>query len=80
MPFGAGILLTIASISSFTPSPVFPLTQSISSFSKPIVLTSSSFTFSGSALGKSILFITGIIVKSLSSAKYRLAKVWASIP
>ena len=67
--FGLGTLSITASSSSSTPSPVFPEQQIISSLSKPIVLTSSSFTFSGLAFGKSILLITGIIFRSASSAR-----------
>ena len=44
------------------------------------VLLSSSILLSISALGKSILLITGIISKLFSIAKYTLAKVCASIP
>ena len=46
----------------------------------PIISSISFLTFSGSALGRSILLITGMISRPLSSAKYTLAKVWASIP
>ena len=52
----------------------------ISSFVNPKVSWSSFVTFSTSAFGRSILLITGIIVKLLSSAKNKLASVWASIP
>ena len=78
--FGLGILSITASSNASTPSPVFPEQQIISSLSNPIVLTSSSLTFSGFAFGKSILLITGIIFKSASNARYKLANVWASIP
>ena len=37
-------------------------------------------TWSGSAAGRSILFSTGMISRSASSARYRLAIVWASMP
>jgi len=36
--------------------------------------------FSGSAAGRSILLSTGMIVRSLSRARYRFARVWASMP
>ena len=78
--FGDGILSIIASINSFIPSPVLALVKSISSSSNPRVSMSSFFTFGTSAFGRSILLITGIIVKSFSKAKYILASVWASIP
>ena len=41
----------------------------------PITSSISLLTFSGSALGKSILFNTGIISKLLSNAKYTFASV-----
>ena len=47
----------------------------ISSFLKPSVSSISLITLSGSALGKSILFIIGIISKLLSRAKYKFAIV-----
>ena len=62
------------------PIPFLALVKIISSALKPKVSTSSFVTFSISALGKSILLITGIIFKLLSSAKNKLASVWASIP
>ena len=40
----------------------------------------SSFTSSGLALGRSILFITGTTSRLLSIAIYTLAKVYASTP
>ena len=52
----------------------------ISSLLKPKVSNNSFSTFGISALGRSILLITGIISKLLSNAKYTLASVWASIP
>ena len=46
----------------------------------PITSSISSITLSGSALGRSILLITGNTSRSWSNARYTLASVWASIP
>ena len=62
------------------PAPVFPLAEIISSISHPSKSIIWSFTTSGSALGRSILFNTGIISRSLSKARYRFEIVWAWIP
>ena len=51
-----------------------------SSAGKPIISSISWITRCGSALGKSILLITGKISKSLSNAKKTLANVCASTP
>ena len=67
-PFGLGIFSIILSNNLSTPTPVLALVRTISSLSKPIV-SNSSITLSGSALGRSILLITGIIVKSFSKAR-----------
>ena len=77
---GGFILSITASNNKLTFSPVLPLTGIISSSLKPRTLTNSAVTFGTSAFGKSILFITGIIVKLWFRAKYRFARVWASIP
>ena len=79
-PLGYGIRFIIASINSLIPTPFLALQRIISSSLNPKLSINSFFTLSISALGKSILFITGIIVKSFSIARYRLARVWASIP
>ena len=50
------------------------------SVEKPNVSTNSFVTLGTSALGKSILLITGIIFKLLSRAKNKFASVCASIP
>ena len=60
---GEFILSITASNNNLTFSPVLPLTGIISSSLKPRTLTNSAVTFGTSAFGKSILFITGIIVK-----------------
>ena len=59
----------MASTSSRIPAPVLAETKIASVASIPILVSISSATLSGSAAGKSILFITGISSKSLSSAK-----------
>ena len=48
--------------------------------SMPITSSISSITRWGSALGRSILLITGRISRSWSRARYTLASVWASMP
>ena len=53
------------------PSPVFAEARITSSALQPINETISSTTTSGLAEGRSILFTTGIISKSLSTAKYK---------
>jgi hypothetical protein len=60
---GQGILSTIASNNSSIPIPFLALTNNISSSLNPRLSIISFLTLSTSALGKSILFITGIIVK-----------------
>ena len=79
-PEGAGILCTICSNTSSIFNPVFAETQGALLASIPIISSISFFISLGLALGKSILFITGRISKSLSNAKYTFAKVWASTP
>ena len=44
------------------------------------VSSSSDITISGSALGRSILLMTGMIVRFCAIARWTLARVWASIP
>ncbi len=60
--------------------PVFADTRSTSDGSQPMIPASSAAYFSGCALGRSILFSTGMMVRSASMARYRLARVCASIP
>ena len=60
--------------------PVFPEISKASSASRPMRFLISNFTLAGSDWGKSTLLIRGIIHKLLSTAKYTLAKVWASTP
>ena len=71
-PDGAGILVTICSRTS---SILIPFLADISGAS-----SISSITLSGSALGRSILLITGNTSRSWSNARYTLASVCASIP
>ena len=80
LPFGPGILVMISSKTLSTFNPVLAETKQASSQGKPIVSSISFFVPSTFALGKSTLFITGIISKSLSSAKYTFARVCASTP
>ena len=59
----------IDSSKSSIPNPVFPDTRAALSEGIPITSSISSFTLSGSADGKSILFIIGSISKSFSKAR-----------
>ncbi|CKF97900.1 Uncharacterised protein [Streptococcus pneumoniae] len=79
-PVGAGTFSTICSKISSIPIPAFAEASTASDASNPITSSTSWRTRSGSALGKSILLITGKISKLLSSAKYTFANVCASIP
>ena len=67
--FGLGALLIIASSTASTLRPVLAETGIISSFLQPRRLIISFETFSTSAAGRSILLITGIIVRSCSRAR-----------
>ena len=80
LPDGAGNSWTTFSRTSSIFNPVFAEINGAWSAGKPIISSTSLITLWGSALGKSILFITGSISKLLSSARYTLAKVWASTP
>ena len=71
-------MISSKTLSTF--NPVLAETKQASSQGKPIVSSISFFVPSTFALGKSTLFITGIISKSLSSAKYTFARVCASTP
>jgi len=68
-PIGGGTFLITASKTSLTFKPVFADIKGVLSQGKPIMFSIDSFTLSGSAFGKSILLITGIISKLLSKAK-----------
>lgn len=80
VPTGAGTSATTRSSSASTPTPVLAETLRTSSGSQPMRLASSAANFSGWAAGRSILFSTGMILRSFSIARYRLARVWASMP
>ena len=47
---------------------------------RAIISSTSCFTRSGSAAGRSILLMTGRISSSCSMARYVFASVWASTP
>ena len=79
-PVGAGILVTICSNTSSILIPFFAEILGASCASMPITSSISSITLCGSALGRSILLITGNTSRSWSSARYTLARVCASIP
>ena len=68
-PVGGGTTFTICSKTSPTFNPVLAEMSGASLASKPIISSISSLTRSGSALGRSILLITGIISRSCSNAK-----------
>ncbi len=79
-PFGGGSMVTMRSMSSATPRPLLALTREGSVQSSPMTSSISLATRSGSALGRSILLSTGSTSRSLSSARYTLARVCASTP
>ena len=79
-PTGAGTFATIASNTCSTFTPVLAEINGASEASSPIISSISSLTRSGSALGKSILLMTGNTSRSWSSARYTFANVCASIP
>ena len=79
-PLGAGTFLTISSKTSSIFNPVLAEIRGDSSAGSPIISSISWITLCGSALGKSILLMTGKISKSLSNAKKTFANVWASTP
>ena len=70
----------ILSIKSSTPKPDFALTLNISFWLISRSSDKSFFTASTSADGKSILFITGMIIRFSSLAILKWAIVWASRP
>ena len=79
-PSGAGSLWTIASRTSSILMPFLAEIRGASSASIPITSSISSLTRSGSALGRSILLITGNTSRLWSIAIYTFASVCASIP
>ena len=80
LPVGAGISEITLSRSSSMLAPVFPDTSNISSLSMSNKVANSCLAPSTSALGRSILLITGMIFKPCSCDICRWAKVCASIP
>ena len=68
-PFGAGMRCTIASSTSSTPAPVLPEARRISSSRQPMRSITCSFTSSIIADSTSILFSTGMISRSLATAR-----------
>ena len=79
-PGGGGILSTIASKRSSMPIPSFAEQSRAWSASSPSSLSICSFTLSTSAEGRSILLMTGMIVRSCSMAMYTFEMVWACTP
>ena len=69
LPGGGGTRSMMAAINSSTPIPVFPDTLSTSSGLMPKACSISAMTTSGRAMGKSILFKTGTMVRLFSRAK-----------
>lgn len=67
-PSGAGMAVTRRSSTSSTPIPLLALQATASVASMPMMLSISSFTRSGSAWGRSILFSTGITSSPCSMA------------
>ena len=68
-PSGAGIFSTICSSTSSILIPILAEISGASCASMPITSSISFFTRSGSALGRSILLITGMISRSWSIAR-----------
>ncbi len=79
-PWGGGITSTIRSRSSSMPIPSFAEVSTAFSASRPRLFSILFFVPSISALGISILLITGIISRSFSRARYMFAMVCASTP
>ena len=79
-PVGAGMLYTTASSRSWTPSPVLPLASTASSAGMARPSSISSRQRSGSAEGRSILLMSGMISRFAFIAIIALATVWASTP
>ena len=78
--FGGGTSATIDSSISFVPVPSLALAKTACSVEIPTISSISFFTLSGSAEGRSILFITGRSSSPESAARYAWASVWASTP
>ena len=67
-PFGGGTFFTICSRISWIPIPSFAEQGTASEASRPITSSISRRTSATSALGRSILLMTGMISRSWSSA------------
>ena len=79
-PSGAGMLYTTASSRSCTPAPVLPEASTASSAGMARPSSISSRTRSGSAAGRSILLMRGMISRFAFMAIMALATVCASTP
>ncbi len=79
-PSGDGRRWTIASRMSRTPVPSFALARIAPLASSPTISSICRFASSGCAPGRSILLMTGMISRPLSTARYALASVCASTP
>ena len=71
---------TMASRTWSTPVPSLAEARITSSRGMASVSSSSAITISGSALGRSILLMTGMTTRFWAKARCTLASVWASIP
>ena len=69
MPVGAGMSVTMRSITSWMFSPVLAEMRGASMAGMPMTSSISWQTRSGSALGRSILFTTGRISRPASTAR-----------
>jgi len=79
-PRGGGMRRMRVSRSSGTPSPVLALTGAASVAWMPMISSISRVTRSGSAEGRSILFMTGSTSRPCSMAVLQLATLCASTP
>jgi hypothetical protein len=79
-PLGGGITSINFSIKSSIPIPSLADTGTAAEASKPKQFSMLSFVLGMSALGISILLITGSISRLFSIARYRFAIVCASTP
>jgi hypothetical protein len=79
-PFGGGMRATIASRIAATPCPVLADTGSASCAGMPTMSSISRVARSRSAVGRSILLITGMISSPAATASSALATVCASTP
>ena len=80
VPLGGGRRFTMASRTSGTPCPVFALTSNACEASRPTAFSIISLARGTSALGRSILLMTGMMSRLLWMARYAFASVCASTP